>query len=335
MKIMFAFYPHFVAYNHGISLLSALCKERGIEVSLCILSDVEAMLHQIEMDKPDVVGFSCVTIHDYRNCLPFIREAKVSGKIILLGGVWAGFGLPVDPAVDYVCRGDGEALPDFLLNGDTRVFERRMVCPNIHNLPLPDYELFRDIPFDRGFSCLKGKKVLPYYSSRGCNGSCSFCQVRHQPKGVRIRARIKEDLITLDAYGSDIYFMGDAGLPHLNVRWRESWEDYGHPFFAYIRADIKPSSLEFLISRGMTCCAFGVEAADEQYRNTVLRKNLSNDEILRTVDILYRNDVAMVSFFMADTPGETPEQREQTFAMSKAMPGQSFVFSYEELGVCA
>lgn len=332
MKILFAFYPLFIRYNHGIALLSAICKEQGIDTRLCILgSDLDFVL-DIEQEQPNVVGFSCVTVHDYKACLPYIRMAKALGKMVILGGVWAGLGQPVDPAVDYVCRGDGELLPDFLLGGDRAVFESPQVCRDLNALPLPDYALFRSEPFDRGLDFLSGKKVLPYYSSRGCNGSCTFCQIQHQPKGVRIRSKVKEDLTYLqNRYRPDLFFFGDAGLPYGSAAWRESWEDYSHPFCAYIRADIQPKHLHWLIERGMRGCAFGVESANETYRNEVLRKHLSDTDLWRTLGILSDCGVEMVSFFMDGTPGETPEMQAETHALAQAMPGTAFVFRYEEL----
>ncbi len=331
-KIIFAFYPLFVRYNHGVALLSALCKARGIDVSLCVLEGLQAFVEQVRREKPQVIGFSCVTGHDYHACLPYIRAAKMMGCLVLLGGVWAGLGKPVDPAVDFVCRGDGEGLPDFLLSGDTRIFDAPQVCRDIHSLPLPDYELFRDIPFERGLSYLVGKKVLPYYSSRGCNGSCTFCQIRHQPKGVRVRARVKEDLEHLaEVYRPDVFFIGDASLPYGNAAWRESWGDFRHPFVAYIRADIRPEHLTWLIDRGMIGCAFGVEAGDEQYRNAVLRKNLTDDALFRTVGILRDRSVDYVAFFMTGTPGETEAHQQKTLSMANALGGSYLCFHYEDL----
>jgi radical SAM superfamily enzyme YgiQ (UPF0313 family) len=332
MKIIFAFWPLYVSYNHGVALLSALCKARGIEVDLCILGDIRNFAAQLQRERPQVVGFSCVTVHDYKLCVPFIRAAKALGYTVLLGGVWAGLGHPVDPAVDFVCRGDGETLPDFLLNGETQIFDSPQVCRDIHALPLPDYELFRDIPFDRGLPFLAGKKVLPYQSSRGCNGACTFCQIRHQPRGVRIRTRVGEDLAWLaSTYKPDVFFIGDAGLPYANTAWKDSWGDFRHPFFAYIRADIDAESLEWLIDRGMNSCAFGVEAGDETYRNQVLRKNLTDAELWRTVGALERHGVDIVAFFMTGTPRETPDHQRKTRDLAAALPGTCITFRYENL----
>jgi hypothetical protein len=81
MDILFAFFPLFVRYNHGVALLSELCQARALGVGLCVLEDIGAFVAQVRDLRPRVVGFSCVTVHDYRKCLPYMRAAKAPGRI--------------------------------------------------------------------------------------------------------------------------------------------------------------------------------------------------------------------------------------------------------------
>lgn len=331
-KILFCFYPLYIKYNHGIALLSALCKERGILAELYVLDNIENFSRYLQAADSDYISFSCVTVHDYIKCQPFIHEAKRLGKTVLLGGVYVKGGRQIDAPADYVCKGEGETLPDFILNGDDRLFKDKMFCKDIHNLPLPDYEMFKDIPFERSH-LLKGKYVLPYYSSRGCPYKCSFCEVMSQPKGVRIKYRVKEDLTYLKkTYSPDLFFIGDELLPYYDERWRASWGDFRYQFFAYIRADICKSQLLWLIDRGMFACAFGVESGDERYRNEVLKKGLKDDDIFRTVKILKEHSILYAPFFMTDTPKETFEIKAKTHKMAREIEGQPFMWQYENLG---
>ncbi|MCL4490837.1 MAG: hypothetical protein M1510_02885 [Nitrospirae bacterium] len=331
-KILFAFYPLFVKYNHGIALLSALCKERGVDTDIYVLDSVKNFSDYILKNRIVFVGFTCVTEYDYKKCLPFMEEARRIGCISMLGGVYIRRGTDLDAPVDFICRGEGESLPDFLLHGDGKLFEKKMLCEDINALPLPDYELFRDIPFERDIPFLKGKKVLPYHSSRGCPYSCSFCEIQGQPKVVRCRYKVQEDLSYLiGKYSPDIVFVGDELLPYYNQKWRESWEDFRHPFVAYIRADIPEDMLVWLHNRGMKGCAFGVESGDEQYRNEVLRKGLQDYEIFRTVEMLKRLRIEYVPFYMTDTPGETFAIKAKTFRMSQELGGYPVVWKYENL----
>jgi radical SAM superfamily enzyme YgiQ (UPF0313 family) len=256
--------------------------------------------------------------------------AKNLGKTVLLGGVYPRLGLCKDAPADYICEGEGETLPDFLLHGNDNLFRNAMRISDIHALPLPDYDMFTDIPFNRT-TLLKGK-TLPYYTSRSCPFSCSFCEIQLQPKGVRIRRKVKEDLTRIiDTYHPDSIFIGDELLPYYDVAWRESWRDFRFPFFAYIRADIKPDVLEWLIDRGMILCAFGVESGDETYRNSVLKKGLSDDQIWNTVELLQKNKVDYAPYFLTGTPKETPEIKAKSLKMLHQLGGYPFMWVYEQL----
>lgn len=332
VKVVFAFYPLFVAYNYGIALLSSICRSRGIDTELMLLDYPWKFQEQLLDSEPDYVCFSAVTAHDYGRMKPFLTSAKDMGLKVLLGGTYASLGVEND-LCDHICRGDGETLPDFLLNQDTRLFDERMICDDLDSLPLPDYEMFEGIPFNRDVPSLEGKKVLPYFSSRGCIGKCSFCQTRMQPAGVRIRRRVETDLSQImERYKPDAIFMGDAMLPYYDRKWRESWGDLRVPFHAYIRADATEEQLKWLIDRGMLACAFGIESGNESHRNDVLKKGITDEQIWKTIGILREHGIDYYPFYMVNTPGETFLHRKETHLFAKMVGGYPFFYEYEELG---
>ena len=332
MKILLCFYPLFVKYNHGIALLSSLCKKRGIDVDLYLLGSYEDFAGCLQNGEFEYIGFSFVTVHDYAKSLPFVKMAKMTGAKILYGGVYARNGLVDDGLADYICRGEGETLPNFLLDGNGALFVERLPGSDLNNLPLPDYELFSGIPFDRGVPFLKDKKVLPYYTSRGCPYQCSFCLVQQQKQKLMFRLKVKDDLAYLaEKYSPDAFFIGDELLPYYNRLWSYSWGDFSYPFFAYIRADIEPEQLNWLIDHGINGCAFGVESGDEKHRNEFLKKNLTDFQIYRTVEMLNKHSIPFVPFYMTHTPGETFRIRHKTYQMSEQLGGLPLIFEYEDL----
>lgn len=334
MRVLFAFYPLYVEWNHGIALLSALCKQAGIETGLCLLYDHKKFIDMIQSGEWDVVGFSSTVKADYLKSVPFMEYVSLRSKLhTILGGTYMPLCKDMPP-VSRVCYGDGEDLAAYLLGGDTRIFDKPMICHDLNVLPLPDYDLFANYPFDRGISCHEGKKVLPYISSRGCPYGCVFCQTRHQPKAVRIRTRVGEDLREIvDRYHPDMLSLHDALMPYYSPGWRESWGEFRFPFTGYIHAGIKPEELEWLIDRGMVGCAFGIESGDEKFRNEVLNKDLLDDEIAWTINTLKAHDVDYYPFFMTGYPGETFAQRKATSDMSLAVGGHPITYEYEQLGV--
>jgi radical SAM superfamily enzyme YgiQ (UPF0313 family) len=325
-------YPLAVRYNAGLALLSSILKARGIGTDLCLLSSESEFLRRLVAWDGPFCCFSAVTHVDYLRSVPFMRLAKDAGKTVILGGTWAGLGRPVDGSVDYVCRGDGESLADFFRGGDDRLFRELMVTTDLNALPLPDYQMWEGIPFDRGLPETDGKFCLPYISSRGCPYPCTFCQIRQQPAGMRIRTKVADDLGELtDRYHPDLWFIGDAMLPYHSAAWRESWGEFRAPFVAYIRADITPEHLGWLIDRGLTGCAFGIESGDENYRNRVLRKHLTDAEIWQTVTALRAAGVWYVPYFMSGTPGETMVSRTRTARMARDIGRYAVTWAYEAL----
>ena len=322
-----------VDYSHGAALLSAVLREKGIGTEVCLLRDWFDFMQRLARWDDPFVAFSAVTEADYHKSLPFMRAAKAAGKTVLLGGTWAGLGRSVDECVGRICRGDGETLPDYLLSGDDRLFRERMVCEDLNVLPLPDYDSFTAWPFERGLPETDGKKSLPYVSSRGCPYSCRFCQIRLQPQGVRVRTKVEADLTELrDRYRPDLFFIGDATVPEFSAAWRASWGGFRYPFVCYIRPDITPERLGWLIDRGMVGCAFGIESGDESYRAAVLGKRITDDEVWRTVHTLRQRGIWFVPFFLTGTPGETMAIRTKTAQMAEAVGPYSVTWMYEELG---
>jgi len=332
LTVPFCFYPLNVEYSGGIALLSALCRAKGLNTELCMLGSEDGFRRCLAEWRDPVICFSAVCHADYERAAPFMALAQAAGKTVLLGGTWANLGREALASVDHVCRGDGETLPDFLLNGDDRLFRERMVWTDLNALPLPDYELFKGIPFQRGLPETDGLDCLPYLSSRGCPYPCTFCQIRKQPKGYRIRTKVEEDLKYLaKRYGPDLFFIGDAQLPYNSATWRDSWGNFRHPFVAYIRADIEPELLLWLIDRGMRGCGFGVESGDENYRNAVLKKGLTDEQLWRTVEILDKHSVWYVPFLMTGLPGESFAQKTQTARMARKLGKYVVTWNYEEL----
>lgn len=332
VKVLFAFYPLYIRYNHGLALLSRLCKDQGIDVDLCLLNDYEAFGKCIQSGRYDHICISCVCRADYEKAIPFAALAKANGHRVLLGGTWAPMMPEGIDSFPPICRGDGETLPDFFLDGNDSLFRKQMFCADLNNLPLPDYDLFKDYPFERGYGVLEGKTQLPYFSSRGCPYRCTFCLTRHQAPIVRIRTKVQEDLDELvGRYHPDIIFMGDALIPYYSKAWRDSWCEFRHPFFAYIHAGIEPEILDWLIDRGLMSCLFGIESGDERFRNDVLKKNLTDDQLFKTVETLRKHNIPYAPFYITGMPGESFALKARTYRMMEDVGGLPVMNQYEPL----
>jgi radical SAM superfamily enzyme YgiQ (UPF0313 family) len=333
-RVLFAFYPTFVDWNYGIALLSTLCKNQGIETDIILLSNVSVFLEKIEKGNYDHIGFSCVNLQDYKISLPFIVAAVKAGHSVLLGGVYASRMKTKLPGIK-VCTGDGELLPLFINRGiDSAI--NLYICKDIGDLPLPDYDLFDGIPYNRELHWLPSDtKWLPYSSSRGCPFKCNFCTICYQqPQHQRIRYKVEEDLnILISKYSPDVLAFGDSLPPYYDERWRESWGNMSHPFVCYIRADIKESELIWLYDHGLAGCFFGVESGNEIYRNQVLGKNLYDKDIFRTVSLLKEMCTNFIASYIQGAPGETWEIKGETTKMAEAIGCHPVFYNYEDRSI--
>ena len=333
-SLLLCFYPLFVDWNHGVALLSAICKGHDIETDLILLSDMPTFIEKIETGSYDFIGFSCTTRSDYDQSVPFMIEAANRGHKVLVGGVYIQRAKP-DLKFAKVCTGDGEYLPLFINYGTEDILDS-YICEDLNSLPLPDYDLFKGIPYNREVTWLSRETTyLPYYSSRGCPFRCAFCEVHHQrPAHQRIRYKVGEDLNELlSRYSPDVVVLGDALPPYYDEKWRGSWESISFPFVTYLRADTRESELRWLHDRGMVGCFFGVESGNETYRNQVLGKNLHDKDILRTVSVLNEMGVPYMAAYMRGTPDETWELQGETAKFMETIGGHPVVYHYESLVV--
>jgi len=330
-SILFSFFPTHVNWNHGAALLTSVCDD----------SDIDADYAPLDYSWPDkmkgydIIGFSFVTDSDYIASISYMMMANQEGKIVMVGGPYARRGGYIYPdLVDYVCRGEASCLPDFIINGDAKVFNE--VCTDdLDAIPPPDLSHLTGYEFHRGYPFLKGVRIFPYQTSRGCPFQCNFCDVQHQkPSGVRIKHTIKEDLEgMMMAYKPDLIYLLDTTSPYWMKEWREQWKGLYVPFQTYIRADISEFELEFLIAHGLKFTPFGVESGSERFRNEVLKKGITDEQIWRTVRILRSNDVTYAPFFMAGMPGETPEDKKATIKMMNEIGGWPTVWQYQDLSI--
>ena len=330
--MLFFVYEAPIAYNVGVALLSALLKQSGVRTSLFVgngnLVEWNNLLSSINPET--IVCFSHVIKKDFDLSRPYVDRAIALGFDVVFGGTYHRRNN--DNAYDgkvLICRGDGEELVNYVVYGNKAAFSGEQVYRDMNSLPLPDYNLFKNYPYNGHIQGFKPCVKLPYNTSRGCIGSCSFCEVQAQYKVPRIRTKVKEDVEYLKAnYEFDVLFITDELCPYYSKEWRDSWGDLKVPFFAFIRADITEEQLLWMIDHGMVGCAFGVESGDEDFRNTVMRKGVTDSDIYRTVGILCEYDTYYAPFFMMKYPGETFKHRLATQKMARQIGGAPMIFEY-------
>jgi radical SAM superfamily enzyme YgiQ (UPF0313 family) len=333
-KILFVIYAAPIAYSHGVAVLSACLKEAGYSTALFVANgNLEEFKVQLGRGWRAVCFAHCIK-KDFDLLEPYHEAALASGVEVLMGGTYHRRNNPNRyDGVVKICRGDGERIADYFDSGDTAIFDHPQRCQNLDALPMADYALFEQIPFDGHIKNFPEMRKLPYTISRGCVGKCSFCEVRHQGGGVRIRYTALDDLDRLaEQYNPELWFFTDELFPYHNQRFMASFlARVNRPFFAFIRADIPRDTLAAMLDVGMVGCAFGVESGDEAYRNEVLGKGLTDTEIHRTVELLRERGCYFAHFYMVGTEGETFAVRLKTDKMAMSLGGVPMIFDYTKV----
>jgi radical SAM superfamily enzyme YgiQ (UPF0313 family) len=197
-------------------------------------------------------------------------------------------------------------------------------------LPFPDRSLYRRFYADLPYSS------LTMVAGRGCPFNCSFCYNRTLKKlfdadlksgnYVRLRspARVIEEIEDHVArFGRPDYvkFYDDTFIFHR--RWLDEFLDLyiariRIPFTCLGRADLVDEPLMARLKEaGLSCFLFAVETGNEQLRRRVLKKGISDAQILECGRLLHKYRIPFRVYNMMGIPEETWEDALSTVELNR------------------
>jgi len=320
---------------HGIYSLSAVCRRAGIDVDY-----VGERRFVTACDKVVATGASFVLYSSFSATAGEYEEFdRMLKKRINVTSVIGGPGPTFDRgdsnevSIDAFCIGEGEdALPAFIAEGKTDRNIRRSgdgVTPtcyypftDLDALPFPD----RSIVY-RHDSFRRTKSVKHFLSGRGCPYDCSFCFnhayreiFRGSGKPVRKKSVdyfIEEMLQVRREYGFvSAAFSDDTFI--LDKKWLQKFcsafaEKIGTPYTCGVRANLMDDdTARMLRESGCSAVNWSIEAGDETLRNDVLKRNMSDEQIIRTAELLHKYKISFLTGNIIGSPGETFAQMDKT-----------------------
>lgn len=340
MKIALAFKDSVAIERLAICYLSAALKAAGHDVRLFILGvtqrrDIWALFRDF---KPQVVGYSAMT-GEHVALAELNRELKRDFNFYaVFGGPHPTFSPNFidEPGVDAICTGEGDrTFPEFLRRMEAgedywmaptfavKRSERTYLNPKgplIHDLdelPMLDRSILyqADIAFR--------KTTTKYFmAARGCPFECAYCfnveyNKAYKGKGRIIRCHSPERFI------QDIEWVrARYPLDHVSIIddlfvlkprwWLEEFaklykERVGLPWDCTVRANVvKDEMVAMLRDAGLKFVWMGVESGDEKAANEILRRDLSNDQLLEGAAILKRHGVGLYTLNIMGLPVEDP-----------------------------
>ncbi|MFC1935240.1 B12-binding domain-containing radical SAM protein [Chloroflexota bacterium] len=339
------------AYYSGIGSLSAVLREAGHGTSLLHISQLvkrEEFLERLQPHLPErgtrLFGFS-VTSNMFPLALEWSRWVKDAYPhcIVIFGGLHPTL-CPEETIavsdVDAICIGEGEGamveLCHRLEGGDIWDIRNlwlkrggeiiknglRPLC-DLDSLPFPD----RDI-FDYANLYNEQQGYATMMLSRGCPYKCTYCAAEalghlYRGLGKRVRFRsVPKAIEELQKVKSDYPFITgftfDDDILPLDKRWFTQFaeayaQEVGMPFSCNIRPNLVNQEVVALLKRaGCIQISMGIESGNEEIRNRLLERHLSDEQIVTAFRVFKESDIRLSAYNMVGLPGEGMEQMLDT-----------------------
>jgi anaerobic magnesium-protoporphyrin IX monomethyl ester cyclase len=357
MKILFVFTElnqKFGALRsqHGLAFLSAVLKQNGYsDVSLSYFSgtlDLAQWAEDLRCKQPDLIGFysTAEQFHFIKKLIEVVPQ-----PIFTIGGgphpSCYPLCLEAIPRLDAICVGEGEypllelvqALEQgrdysqikslwVRRNGEIIKNPTRPFIHHLDELPFEDRELFNTQEAINQY----GLSQLRILASRGCPFSCTFCSNKRMSKtqsGPYVRFRsadhLLEELNQLKRkyrfeeifFDDDIFIMNREIVMEFCQRYPQ---EIGKPFVFAGRVEAcRQDILTALKKAGGRRIDFGVESGHEELRRSILKRKMSNRQIIEATQLAQRVGLQVKTLNMVGLPEETPEKFKETIRINQAI----------------
>jgi len=334
-------------YPIGIVSLATHIENKGYQVELLDMNveidPFRALKEKMASFEPEVVAISLRNIYPLGNktssLIPnFVVTVRMVAKLlpktwIIVGGT--GFSLFPErllleiPEIHYGIVGEAEnsfpALlsslekPSFIKGLCVRKGNEVIVTPPSMDFDMtndylqPSRKLLDPSPYLKANSYVP---VIGIETKRGCPYNCAYC-VYPNLQGKKLRCRTPEGVVDeikflIKEYGIHRFHFNDpiinAPFGHLEqiceeILRRKLKITWG----GFFREDnITEKNVALFERAGCECFAFSPDGLCQEALDT-LKKNLTEEDILKAASLVAKSDVISIYHFMANVPGETDE----------------------------
>lgn len=328
MKVLF-FLQEFQFFERmGIMSLSAVLKERSHQTRLIKTQNLnfDQILEEVKNYSPGIFAYSCMTgEHNYYLDLNN-RLKKKFQAFSVFGGPHPTFfpEMIKKPGVDAICIGEGEGaivdlaekldqkkpverIKNLWIKRGNKIIKNplRPLIENLDSLPFPDREILYEASPE-----LKGYKSKLFFSGRGCPYQCTYCfnhsyNALYKNKGRVVRFRsvdnfIAEILAVKNKYPLEFAMIEDDTFLLKPKEWLEEFARKMRKtkvrFWCNLRADlINESVVKLLKKAGCHAIWFGLECGDEKVRQKILKRFMTNKQIIEACQLLKKHKITFSS----------------------------------------
>ena len=356
MRILFV-YPNLnkqLTPQIGITSLVACLRDKHdiafFDFSLIKNREIEEFTDTIVEFHPDVVLFSCRTME--WDCVK--NMAKISFPTpVIVGGIHP----TVDPEevikhVNILVRGEGEETIVELLDkmsqgkditsvanvwvrqkGKVYRNEVRPLIKDLDKLPFPEWRVFDQLHYNKSYI----RNLYPWIecvgafeSTRGCPFSCTYCcndylQTLYKGKGSYHRrkspGRVAHEVKLFKHFYPHcnfVYFVDDTFM--VDEDWLKDFSKLYDktPFVFMTRVEmVTEKKMQMIAEMGGKSVSMGIESGNEKFRKEVLKRNMSQEQIIKAFKIAKDYGLKVYSFNMVGLPYETVSDIQSTIDLNQ------------------
>jgi len=320
----------------GIMYISSILKKNGHETDL-VQTDLEDYEKKIKDFSPDILAYTTTT-GEHKPLIDINKKIKKTFPhlISLFGGPHPTFfpEMIESEGVDIICRGEGEFIILDLVNAlkekksidniqgiwvkkDNKIFKNPMqpLTKDLDLIPFPDREIIYN--HDKNLKEFGEKRIL---IGRGCPFRCTYCfnnrlSNLYGAEWDRVRKRsvsnvIKEVKEIIEKYPVEFIRIVDDTFIMCDKKWLEEFaemfkKEINIPFFCNVRANLVTEDVVRLLKKaGCFSIFMAIETGDEKVRNTLLKRNMSDEDLFKACKLLRNADIKYGFYNMFGLPVE-------------------------------
>ncbi|MFG1480202.1 radical SAM protein [Xanthobacter sp. V4C-4] len=332
--------------------LKRLVEERAVgDFEAVFAAELQAIISEFQ---PDIVGISGLFNSSSRyieDLAAVVKQCDPSILTIAGGGLpSAAFKITLDhcPALDAICKGEGELPLKDLIDADDRLEvlathkswitrdgiargkqPQHTFIVNLDDIPQMNYEMINLGHYDnRGIDkryANQPKREMGIHTSRGCPFLCVFCSnpsLHGQDVRFMSIERIVADVTRMrDVFGMTVLMLEDDHFFHDKARAKtllRALADLGirceFPNGVAVYA-VDDEVAELFAKAGVSAVALAVESGSDHVLNHIIKKPLKKRLIKPAVEALRKFNVRSHVFIVTGLPGEQDEHRQETLEM--------------------
>jgi len=335
--------------RHAIYSLSSVLESNGHKVYYVPKLRAKNIVNRLKEINPDLILYSSFT----RDITKYAAIDRLAKKDLKIKSIIGGHGPTYDPefvlntTIDALCIGEGEtAIIDYINCGfaankniiDKDNFNNDSCDADFYpfidldDIPVPD----RSIVYEQD-DVLRNQPSKQFMAGRGCPYQCTYCHnssfnKKFKKCGPVIRYKSVDYLIEEISRIKNRYpletvvFQDDVFI--LRKDWlKEFCEKFprkiGLPFTCNVRAEIivNEEIVKMLKEAGCTHAAWSIESGNDFFRNTILKRNMSKEQILLAASNLNKYKIPHRVGNVIGIPGEKFENITETLELNiKANP---------------